>query len=271
MFSIENIILYFLIFLIAVSMTMVGKGGGNFYVLILIFAGISIHQSAAIGQFILFAAASMAMIVFGRNKTINWKLASIIGVLVAVSAFTGGFLSYLFDEFVLKLIFAGLLVLSGIIMIVPFSEREAELEDNHFGVLRIDSIDGEIIIDLKLVLPISLFTGFFSGMIGVSGGSFLVPMLVVACNIPMRSSVAIVTPLIAVSALMGFFGHFLQGHFDLFLGLPLMTFAVIGGFLGGRFALKSRPKNLKQLFALSNMLAALLILLNLISTYGFVS
>ena len=42
-----------LIFIVAVAMTMVGKGGGNFYVVILAMAGIPMHEAAATGQFIL--------------------------------------------------------------------------------------------------------------------------------------------------------------------------------------------------------------------------
>ncbi len=44
----------FLIFVVAVAMTMVGKGGGNFYVVILTLANIPMHQAATTGQFILF-------------------------------------------------------------------------------------------------------------------------------------------------------------------------------------------------------------------------
>lgn len=48
------IILSFLIFITAASMSMVGKGGGNFYVVILAIAGVPIHEAATTGQFIFF-------------------------------------------------------------------------------------------------------------------------------------------------------------------------------------------------------------------------
>ncbi|MEA1968563.1 MAG: hypothetical protein U9N77_10130 [Thermodesulfobacteriota bacterium] len=56
------IIVCCLIFFISFTMTMVGKGGGNFYVVILALAGIPMHQAAATGQFILFAASIAAMV-----------------------------------------------------------------------------------------------------------------------------------------------------------------------------------------------------------------
>jgi len=114
------------------------------------------------------------------------------------------------------------------------------------------------------VIPVTILTGFFSGMLGVSGGSFLVPMLVLACGLPMRTSVTTVTPLVAASALMGFSGHAFQGYFTPSLALPLAVVTVVGGLLGGKFALKSKPKHLTQLFAITNMIAALLIVCNLL-------
>lgn len=266
----QLVLISILIFIVAVSMTMVGKGGGNFYVIILIFFGISVYQSAAIGQFILFAASSTAMLVFGKDKAVNWNLASIIGVIVIVSAFLGGFLSAFFDEMTLKVIFAILLVISGLVMVIPYSERTTEFTSTNIGMIRMTTLDGEILVNLRIVIPVTFLTSFFSGMIGVSGGSFLVPMLVLACGMPMKSSVTTVTPLIALSALMGLFGHFLQGHFDPFIGIPLAIVTIIGGYLGGRFAMKSRPKNLKLLFAVSNVLAALFIIVNIIITNGWI-
>ena len=261
-----DILIILLIFLVAVSMTIVGKGGGNFYVVILIFAGISIFEASTTGQFILFCASFTGMIVFGKNKAVIWKIAIPVGALVALSAFAGGYLSYLFEEVVLKMIFVIFLVIAGLVMLVPYVPKEVVEMKKRFGYININTYDGEFVLNLKIVVPITLFTGFFSGMIGVSGGSFLVPMLALACGLPMKTSVTTATPLVAISALLGFSGHALQGHFDPLIALPLAVVTVIGGLLGGIFALKSKPKSLKQLFAITNIIAALLIVLNLLLT-----
>ncbi|MHA1791725.1 MAG: sulfite exporter TauE/SafE family protein [Promethearchaeota archaeon] len=263
-----GILIFILVFVVAFSMTLVGKGGGNFYVLILIFAAIPLEEAATTGQFILFCASFAGIIVFSKTKAVQWKLAIPIAILVAISAFAGGFLSHFFDEIILKFIFALLLVVSGIVMLVPYKPKEpvkgSDIRENRFGHLIISTVDmGEIDLNLLMVVPITLTTGFFSGMLGISGGSFMVPMLVLSCGIPMKTSVTTVTPLVAISALMGFSGHAFQGSFDPYISLPLAVVAVIGGLLGGKFALKSKPKYLKRLFAISNMLAAVLILLKI--------
>jgi uncharacterized membrane protein YfcA len=262
-----DILVIVLIFAVAFSMTLVGKGGGNFYVVILILAAIPVHEAATTGQFILFCASFTGMIVFGKNKAVVWKLAIPMGTLVALSAFTGGYFSYLFDEVTMKMVFALLLIITGLVMLVPYTYPESEERKHRFGNFTISTEIGDIILNLTIVVPVSLLTGFFSGMLGISGGSFLVPMLVLACGLPMRISVTTVTPLVAASALMGFSGHALQGYFNPFLALPLAVVTVVGGLLGGKFALKSKPTHLKQLFAITNILAALLIVFNLIGTF----
>jgi uncharacterized membrane protein YfcA len=233
-------------------MTLVGKGGGNFYVVLLVLSAIPIHEASTVGQFMLFCAAFAGMVVFGKNKVVVWSLAIPIGTLIALSAFVGGYLSSVFDEFALKAIFALLLIVAGLVMFMSRASHDSE--------------KNEFTLDLRVVIPVTLLTGFFSGMIGVSGGSFLVPMLVLGCGMPMRTSVTTATPLVVISALMGFSGHFLQGHFNPYIAVPLALVTTVGGLLGGRFALKTRPNHLKQLFAITNIIAALLIIANLVSS-----
>ena len=65
------IVVGLLILIVAIAMTMVGKGGGNFYVVILAMANIPMHEAATTGQFILFAASIAAMTIFQKNKSVS--------------------------------------------------------------------------------------------------------------------------------------------------------------------------------------------------------
>lgn len=89
----QIIIIGAFIFVVAVLMTMVGKGGGNFYVVILVMAGIPMHQAATTGQFILFAASIAAMVIFQKNKSVSWSLALLIGSTTSLAALGGGYFS----------------------------------------------------------------------------------------------------------------------------------------------------------------------------------
>lgn len=251
-----------LIFIVAVLMTMVGKGGGNFYVVILAMAGIPMHQAATTGQFILFSASIAAMIIFQKNKSVSWTLALFIGIITAVSALLGGYFSHFFSGFALKLIFAFMLFLAGAVMLIPVKKDRGGIQKKRFGTIEINIGGLAYGLNLWIVLPVTLLTGFGSGMVGVSGGSFLVPLMVLACGIPMHMAVGTASTLIAATAFMGFSGHAIQGDFNPAWAVPLALITIAGGAIGGKFALKTKPKHLKKLFSYTNWLAAVFMVIN---------
>jgi len=251
-----------LIFIVAVAMTMVGKGGGNFYVVILAIANVPMHQAATTGQFILFSASVAAMIIFQKNKSVSWLLAVLVGTFTALSALGGGYFSHSLSGFALKLIFAFMLLIAGIVMLIPVSENHAFGKNRNFGVIHIRSGSDVYAVNLWVALPVTVLTGFGSGMVGVSGGSFLVPLMVLACGVPMHTAVGTASTLIAATAFMGFTGHAIQGDFNPSWAIPLAIVTVAGGLLGGRLSLRTKPKHLKKLFAYTNWLAALFMIVN---------
>ncbi len=258
----------FLIFVVAVSMTMVGKGGGNFYVVILAIAGVPMHEAATTGQFILFSASVAAMVVFQKNKSVSWVLAVLVGTFTALAALGGGYFSHLFSGFSLKLIFAVMLLIAGIVMLIPVSEHRNFTEKRPFGVIHFRSGAETYGVNLWVALPVTILTGFCSGMVGVSGGSFLVPLMVLACRVPMHTAVGTASTMIGATAFMGFAGHAVRGDFNPSWAIPLAVITIIGGLLGGRFSLNTKPKHLKTLFAYTNWLAAIFMIINAFHTKG---
>ena len=71
--------------------------------------------------------------------------------------------------------------------------------------------------------------------------------------------------MVAATALMGFIGHSLNGDFNPSLAIPLSIIAILGGVIGGKFALKSKPKNLKTIFAITNLVAAIVMIINIVN------
>ena len=258
----HSIITGFLIFAVAVVMTMVGKGGGNFYVVILAMANIPMHEAATTGQFILFSASLMAMLVFQRKRSVSWALAALVGSFTALSALGGGYFSHLFSGFTLKIIFALMLIVSGVVMLVPVSDGRRIARKNSFATITIKSGGLEFRVNLAVTVPITIMTGLGAGMVGVSGGSFLVPLMVLAYGVPMYTAVGTASVLISVTALMGFTGHAFRGDFNPSWAIPLALITIAGGLLGGIFALKTKPVHLKKLFALTNIAAALFMIMN---------
>ncbi|MGC9329564.1 MAG: sulfite exporter TauE/SafE family protein [Candidatus Hinthialibacter sp.] len=262
------IIISFLIFITAVSMSMVGKGGGNFYVVILAIAGVPIHEAATTGQFILFLASIAAMIIFQKNKSISWTLALLVGAFTSLSALGGGYFSHEFSGFSLKILFASMLLIAGVIMLMPVAENPSAAKTKHGGIITLKSGSELYHVNLWIASPIMIGTGFAAGMSGVSGGSFLVPLMTSACAVPMHTAVGTASLFIASTSLMGFTGHAIQGDFNPSWAAPLAIIAIAGGVLGGKLSLKTKPKPLKKLFAYTNWFAALLMMINAFHTKG---
>jgi uncharacterized membrane protein YfcA len=107
-----------------------------------------------------------------------------------------------------------MLMFAGIVMLIPVSDRQPSVEDKRFGMIRIRSGSDIYGVNLWIALPVTILTGFSSGMVGVSGGSFLVPLMVLACGVPMHKAIGTASTLIAATAFMGFAGHAVQGDFN---------------------------------------------------------
>jgi len=251
----------FAIFVIAVVMSMVGRGGGNFYLLALVLSGVAMHQAATTGQLIMFLTAGAALVLFQKHRTVDWKLVLLIGPPVEMMALVGGYLAHLVPGQTLKLVFAGLLVIAGFLMLRPVRERPAaELASR--GVLRGSFGGHEYTVNVWLALPVTLLTGLVAGMIGVSGGSFLVPLMVLACSVPMRVAVGTASAMVAATALMGFIGHVAGGDFPGAMSLVLAAAGVAGGLLGGALSVRTRPRSLKLIFAYLTLGAAAFMFVN---------
>ena len=136
-------------------------------------------------------------------------------------------------------------------MMKPVQEKTT-IKEKRLGYWRREYGDYEYIVNLWVAIPITAVTGFVAGMIGISGGSFKIPLMVLACGVPMRIAVGTSSAMVAVTAFMGFFGHTLSGDFNITWAIPLAIVAVIGGVTGGKFSVKVEPEKLKKILNITN-------------------
>jgi len=255
------------VLVIAALMAMTGRGGGNFYVPLLVASGLPMHQAATTGQLILVATSAAALVVFQGRRVVDWKLALVLDPPTDAMAFVGGYFAHTLGGSTLKFIFSGLLVVAGFLMLRPVRERDGRRAAGP-GLWRRRFGDHDYVVNLWVALPITAATGLVAGMVGISGGSFKVPLMVLACGVPMRVAVGTSSAMVAATALMGFLGHSAAGDLDARVAAPLALVAVVGGLLGSRFSLRTRPTTLKRLFAYTTLAAALFMAANALLTRG---
>lgn len=256
-----TVLVVLVIFALSVVMIMSGRGGGNFYVAALVLMGTAMHTASTTSQFILLASALAGALIFGKARTLSWRLALFFGGLNAALAFVGGLTAHLFTGVTLQIALSIVLFIAGMAMLMP--EREGrKTADPRRWFWNLEEGERTYVVDLRIAIPLTLATGFFSGMVGISGGSFLVPLMVVGCGVPVRVAVGTQTVILAATALTGFAGNALHGGFSPALAIPAALAAVVGGLLGGKFALKTKPKSLKTISGLLTIAAAILMLVN---------
>jgi uncharacterized membrane protein YfcA len=255
------VVMGIIILLIAVIMTMTGRGGGNFYVLVLVVAGQAMHQAATSAQFILMLTAFAGMLVFQKNKTVDWKLALVIDPPTDIMAFVGGYFSNYASNVSLKLLLAGLLVIAGFLMLIKVQERPIHTAKK-FGYWHRNFQGQNYVVNLLYTIPITALAGLAAGAVGISCGSFKVPLMVLLCGVPMRIAVGTSSAMIAATAIMGFIGHATQGHFSPEAAVPFSLIAVVGGLIGSKFSLKTKPEKLKKIFAYTTLAASLFMMSN---------
>jgi len=260
----STIVMSLVILAIAISMSMVGKGGGNFYVIALVLAGISMHNAATTSQLIMTATSATSLIIFNKHKKVDWKLAVMIEVPTAIMAFVGGYYAGGTEAFTLKLMFSVLFALISLFMLLPVKDKSIQKRKTP-GYWNRTYGGYEYTVNLWLIMPLTAAVGFFAGAIGISGGAFKVPLMVLLCGVPMEIAVGTSSAMVATTALMGFAGHMVHGSFDPSFALPLVVMAIAGGFIGSKCAIKSRPRNLKKIFAATNLLAAVIMAVNMMS------
>lgn len=251
----------FAIFLIAVLMTMTGRGGGNYYVLTLVLAGIPMHEAATTGQFTMMLTAIAGTLLFHKHRMVDWKLALVIDPPTDIMAFVGGYCAHMVSGTTLKLVLAALLMIAGLCMMLKVKDRPVSKE-GQFGFWHRKYNGQEFTVNLWLAVPITAIVGLAAGAVGISGGSFKIPLMVLLCGVPMRIAVGTSSAMVAVTALMGFLGHTAVGDFNPAWAIPIAGIAIIGGLLGGRIAMKTKPTYLKNIFAVTTMVAAVLMVIN---------
>ena len=250
-FGFEQIALLFCIFfLVSVIFMMFGQGGGAVYVPMLLAFGLPLYRCAATSQVLIMAATVSALLVFQKSGFVDWWLALIIEPPTNLGAFLGGYLSRHFPPTFSKLAFSGILLIGAHFMIRPIGNKHANVsgkKDRWFYLQR--TLGREpYSLNLLVIIPLMVLAGFVAGMLGVGGGLFKVPAIVLLGGVPMKIAVGSSSLMVGITALTGLFGHALVGHFDPKLALILGVAVLAGSQIGARLGVKIDKKRHKKYF-----------------------
>jgi uncharacterized membrane protein YfcA len=258
------IVLFFIFLVVSAIFSMLGQGGGAFYVPMLLAVSVPFYTAATTSQVLIMVVSLSSMLVFAKARMLDWKLVLLIEPPTNLGSFLGGYLSDYIPAYVAKLCFAAVLLIGAYFMYQPVQAHNQPQPDRHWWNWRRTDVAEPYSINVLILVPIMILAGFVAGMLGVGGGLIKVPAVVLLGGVPMKIAVGSSSLMIGVTALTGFVGHFLQGHFDLKLTAALAAGVLIGSQVGPRVSVQIDRTQLKKYFAF------LLLAISLWLIYGVV-
>ena len=99
---------------------------------------------------------------------------------------------------------------------------------------------------ILVAILIGIAIGIISGIFGAGGGVMILLALVIILGYPMHMAVGTSTLIMAITAFSSDIGYFRHGHIDFLFGILISIGAVIGGFLGSKYANKINDEVLSK-------------------------
>ena len=234
--SISPLALGLAFFLAAALYASVGHGGASAYLAVMGLIGMAPVEMKPIALVLNIAVSLLASIAFARAGHFQVRLFWLFAAASVPAAFIGGWLQS--PEPVFKLILAAALVFGAWRLAFYRNAEEAELREP----------------PLSAILILGLAIGFLSGLIGIGGGIFLTPLLILFRWTPAKPAAAISAAFIFVNSLSGLAGFVTKGGVVPQLAWLLLPVVLAGAWFGSSWGSK-RARSL----ALQRVLAAVLV------------
>jgi hypothetical protein len=205
-----------LFFAVAALYSSVGHGGASGYLAVLSFFSFAPKSMSTTGLILNLFVAGTAFVSFYRaghfKARFTWPF-----ILASVpAAFLGGMIHLPAQTYAFLL--AGALLFAAFRLVVAFRPATPN-DDSKFP-------------GLVVALPVSAGIGMISGIVGVGGGIFLSPLILLMGWANPKQTSATSACFIFVNSLAGLAGRFTGGLFEIGLLAPFVAAAFLGGLAG---------------------------------------
>lgn len=222
----------------------VGLGGGTGYLALMTLFGVPQELLAPTALSMNIVVTAAAMLRFGIAGRIRWGLLTPFLAFAIPAAFVGGLLT------VPRRTFLGLLAV-GLGLAAVAMLRSATRGD--------DVIVRPRPIILWTVGPlVGTAIGLASGMLGIGGGVFLGPVVLLASWATPRETAAITSATVLSLSVAGLAAHGARGTVELNFVVPLAVAVLVGGLVGAHLSeTRLSSTTLKRIFAVIILIAAI--------------
>lgn len=251
----EAFLIALLVFFLAILFSIIGTGGSTIYVPFLYWIGLDLYVVIPTVLLINTFATGSATISYAKNRMIDFKTAIPFIFTSITGAPIGAYFSKNTPQDILLLIFAVLLLLIGTHMVFTSSRIKC-----------IKCVDSGTRKTVTISIVSGFIIGIIAGLLGFSGGVFIVPLLVyLGYNIKTASATSLF--IIVFTSISGFLGHIGTSFEN--LDTDLLLYASFAAFFGaqvGSYLMKYRlkPKTIKRMFGIVLWAVAIRLLIGIL-------
>ena len=228
------IILSFLFLLTATLYSSVGFGGGSTYLALLLIWDVPYLIFPVIALFCNIIVVSGNCINYIKAGNINLKILTPYLISSVPLAFIGGSISI--DKNFFEILLFIILALAGIMLLLKFKSFDKKIKAyNKIPKIVAILIGGTI--------------GFRSGVVGIGGGIFLSPILLLVRVDSAKNIATAASLFILINSISGLTGQFTKASVinEVYSYWPLFLFVLLGGLLGNYLNLKIFPTKILAL------------------------
>ena len=231
--------------LVGVSLGVLGGGGSIVTLPVLVYiAHVPANQAVGMSTAIVGATSLLGALIHWRRGNVALKAALIFSVVGMAGAFLGSAGTHLVSKRVLLLMFAGVMLIVGSLMLRG-GARLAPTKGCH----------------VPRCLLAGFVVGLLTGFLGVGGGFLIVPALVLTAGVNTRMAGGTSLAVIALNSTTGLLGQLRYVSIDWSLLAGFLLFAFAGMLAGIAFARRLHEIHLRRLFAIALIVLAVVIAL----------
>jgi uncharacterized membrane protein YfcA len=215
-----------LFFAISFVYSSVGFGGGSSYTAILILAGISIFSVPPISLVLNVIVSCMAFLSYIKAQYFSPKLSLPFLSSIPFAFYTG---QMILPQKTIIIIFIITLFAASAALLTSKRATKNQQESETKRSTNLNYIKMAII-----GIPIGALLGSVAGLVGIGGGIWLSPLLILTGLANPKQSAATASLFILTNSISGFAAHSISKPLDLYFLLPLACVVLAGGIIGSR-------------------------------------
>ncbi|UOQ46033.1 sulfite exporter TauE/SafE family protein [Halobacillus salinarum] len=236
------ILLFVIGFITALVGSIAGLGGGVILVPSLLFLGDHFSAFDWVTPQSIVGISLVVMIFTGLSSTISYirhqRVDKKIGWLLLMGSVPGGILGSWLNQFfktdLFSLLFGAVMILVSLLFFLPRNNNR-ENENSKKGIKRVKEINGvthNYHMPLGTGITLAFIVGLLSGLLGIGGGSLMVPAMILLFGFPAHIATATSMFMIFFASISSSATHIVLGHVEWVHTIFFIPGAYFGGTAG---------------------------------------